>query len=67
MTTIQTATRPDGHSAAVNLLLNVGHAIDHMFLLIFATAVATIAMEFGHGDWTELMPYSLATCGVVAS
>jgi MFS family permease len=59
MTTAQTAARPDGHSTAVNLLLNVGHAIDHMFLLIFATAVATIAIEFGHGDWTDLMPYSV--------
>ena len=27
----------------VALLLNVAHAIDHMFLLIFATAVAAIA------------------------
>ena len=26
------------------LLLNAGHAIDHLFLLIFATAVATIAV-----------------------
>jgi len=25
------------------LLLNAGHAIDHMFLLIFATAVTSIA------------------------
>ena len=30
---------------AVSLLLNVAHGIDHMFLLIFATAVATIAAE----------------------
>jgi MFS family permease len=30
-----------------------------MFLLIFATAVATIAIEFGHKDWTDLMPYSV--------
>jgi MFS family permease len=54
MNTVQTAARPDGHSPAVNLLLNVGHAIDHI-----ATAVATIAVEFGHGDWTDLMPYSV--------
>jgi len=51
--------RPNGFPPIVNLLLNVGHAIDHMFLLIFATAVATIAIEFGHKDWTELMPYSV--------
>jgi MFS family permease len=40
------------------LLLNVGHAIDHMFLLIFATAVTTIAHEFGLTRWEDLMPYS---------
>ena len=42
---------------SVSLLLNVGHAVDHMFLLIFATAVAAIAAEFGYADWTDLMPY----------
>jgi len=39
------------------LLLNVAHALDHMFLLIFATAVATIAVEFGFPGWESLMPY----------
>lgn len=52
-------SRPDGFSPLVRLLLNVGHAVDHMFLLIFATAVATIAVEFGHANWTDLMPYSV--------
>lgn len=42
------------------LLLNVGHAIDHMFLLIFATAVASVAAEFGLSRWEDLMPYSAA-------
>ncbi|NBS45878.1 MAG: MFS transporter, partial [Betaproteobacteria bacterium] len=42
------------------LLLNVGHAIDHMFLLIFATAVTSIASEFGLARWEDLMPYSAA-------
>jgi MFS family permease len=42
---------------SVGLLLNIGHAVDHMFLLIFATAVAAIAAEFGYADWTDLMPY----------
>ena len=42
------------------VLLNIGHAIDHMFLLIFATAVTTIALEFGLTRWEELMPYSAA-------
>ena len=43
----------------VALLLNVAHAIDHMFLLIFATAVAAIASEFGFADWESLMPYGV--------
>ena len=41
------------------LLLNVAHAIDHMFLLIFATAVTTIAADFGLARWEDLMPYSV--------
>ncbi len=41
----------------VALLLNVAHAVDHMFLLIFATAVAAIAADFGFPDWESLMPY----------
>ena len=43
---------------AVSRLLNFGHALDHMFLLIFATAVASIAAEFGFSRWEDLMPYS---------
>jgi MFS family permease len=46
------------HNRPTQLLLNVAHAIDHMFLLIFATAVTTIALEFGLTRWEELMPYS---------
>jgi MFS family permease len=42
----------------VSLLLNIGHAVDHMFLLIFATAVASVAVEFGANNWADLMPYS---------
>lgn len=41
-------------------LLNLGHALDHMFLLIFATAVTSIAREFGIAHWEDLMPYSVA-------
>src|SRR6185295_7276756 len=41
------------------LLLNLAHALDHMFLLIFATAVAAIAAEFGFADWESLMPYGV--------
>ena len=48
MTLTPTATR----------LLNLGHALDHMVLLIFATAVTSIAPEFGFSRWEDLMPYS---------
>jgi MFS family permease len=39
------------------LLLNAGHALDHLFLLIFATAVAAIAADWGM-VWQDLMPYT---------
>lgn len=43
---------------ATSLLLNVAHAIDHLMLLIFATAVVAIAPEFGLSRWEDLMPYA---------
>ena len=46
-------------SRSTALLLNFGHALDHMFLLIFATAVAAMATEFGFADWESLMPYGV--------
>ncbi len=49
-----------GSSTATKGLLNAAHAIDHMFLLIFATAVTSIAKEFGIARWEDLMPYSVA-------
>lgn len=49
-----------GNSLATQWLLNIGHAIDHMFLLIFATAVTSIASDFGIARWEDLMPYSVA-------
>jgi MFS family permease len=49
-----------GNSMATQWLLNIGHAIDHMFLLIFATAVTSIAADFGIARWEDLMPYSVA-------
>jgi len=58
-TTSPAASPPNGFPRIVNLLLNVAHGIDHMFLLIFATAVATIAAEFGYANWADLMPYSV--------
>lgn len=39
------------------LLLNLAHAIDHLFLLIFATAVGAVARDFGLARWEDLMPY----------
>jgi len=44
---------------ATSVLLNIAHAFDHMFLLIFATAVATIAADFGFARWEDLMPYGV--------
>jgi MFS family permease len=41
-----------------SLLLNIAHALDHLMLLVFATAVAAIAREFGVGRWEDLMPYT---------
>ena len=40
------------------LLLNVAHAIDHLMLLVSATAIGAIATEFGVGRWEDLMPYT---------
>jgi len=39
-----------------NLFLNLGHALDHLMLLVFATAVIGIAAEFGlaYGDMLPL-------------
>jgi MFS family permease len=41
-----------------SLLLNIAHALDHLFLLIFATAVGAIAVDFGMARWEDLMPYT---------
>jgi MFS family permease len=48
------------HSRPTSFLLNVAHALDHMFLLIFATAVSVMAAEFGLARWEDLMPYGAA-------
>jgi MFS family permease len=47
-----------GTSRATVLLLNVAHALDHLVLLVFATAVVAIAAEFGMARWEDLMPYA---------
>ena len=40
------------------LLLNVAHALDHLVLLVFATAVGSIAADFGLERWEDLMPWT---------
>lgn len=45
------------NARAVALLLNVAHALDHLVLLVFAAAVAAIALDFGVTRWEDLMPY----------
>ncbi len=45
------------HHRPTSLLLNIGHALDHMLLLVFATAVSSIAADFGLARWEDLMPY----------
>ena len=57
-TVVGTAGATRDFPRVVGYLLNLGHAVDHMFLLIFATAVTSIAVEFGHANWTDLMPYA---------
>jgi len=46
------------HPPLTTVLLNVAHAIDHLVLLIFATAVGAIAVDFGFARWEDLMPYA---------
>lgn len=58
-TRTETAPTSAEFPRAVTLLLNIGHGIDHMFLLIFATAVAAIAADFGYASWSDLMPYGI--------
>ncbi len=43
---------------ATRILLYFAHAIDHLALLIFATAVSAIALDFGIARWEDLMPYA---------
>jgi MFS family permease len=45
-------------SRAVTLLLNVGHAFDHLLMLIFPTVVLAMGTELGRG-YAELLPLSL--------
>jgi MFS family permease len=49
--------QPADHPRVVRGLLNIAHALDHLFLLIFAAAVSTIAIDMGLAQWQDLMPY----------
>ena len=40
------------------LFLNLGHALDHLFLLIFPTVVLAMAPEFGR-SYSEMLPLAL--------
>ena len=56
------------HPRLVKAMLNLAHAVDHLFLLIFAAAVATIAVDFGFSKWEDLMPYAPApSCCLVSA
>ena len=46
------------HNRTTSLLLNIGHAIDHMFLLIFATAGLTRLFATQSTPWisSETVP-----------
>jgi MFS family permease len=48
----------DAHTGATALLLNIAHALDHLMLLVFATAVGAIAIDFGYARWEDLMPFT---------
>ena len=45
-------------SRTAQLFLNVGHALDHLFLLIYPTVVIAMAPEFGR-SYSEMLPLSL--------
>ena len=57
---ISTTDKPEApadHPRLVRGLLNTAHALDHLFLLIFAAAVSSIAVDMGLTQWQDLMPY----------
>src|SRR5258706_15942587 len=45
-------------SRSMSLLLNLGHALDHLLMLIFPTVVLAMGTELGR-DYAELLPLSL--------
>src|SRR5262245_29748889 len=49
---------PDHASRKGELFLNIGHALDHLFLLIYPTVVLAMSAEFGR-SYSELLPLAL--------
>ena len=45
-------------SRRITLFLNIGHALDHLLMLIFPTVVLAMSAELGRG-YAELLPLSL--------
>src|SRR5260221_3491735 len=45
-------------SRSMSLFLNVGHALDHLLMLIFPTVVLAMGAELGRG-YADLLPLSL--------
>ena len=45
-------------SPRISLLLNLGHALDHLFMLIFPTVVLAMSAELGRG-YADLLPLSV--------
>jgi MFS family permease len=45
-------------TSRTNLFLNLGHAVDHLMMLIFPTAVLAMGVEFGR-SYADLLPLSI--------
>ncbi|MEK0416463.1 MAG: hypothetical protein RI949_469 [Pseudomonadota bacterium] len=54
-----TTETPPRHSTTTVVLLHLAHAVDHLFLLIFATTVSSMAPDFGFTQWQDLMPFGV--------
>ena len=44
---------------ALSLMLNIAHTVDHLALLVFATAIGAIARDFEVARWEDLMPWGV--------
>lgn len=50
--------RPPGKPLSLIVLLNIGHTLDHLFMLIYPTVVLVLAPAFGL-PYSEMLPLSL--------